>query len=363
MTAAAAFQPDWASCPGDTIGDILRRRKIAIDAFASDVGWSLEFAHGLIAGTAQIDEDIAHDLERELGPSANFWLAREQRYRKELVRLNRSDSAELQWLEQLPYADMAKFGWLKPFRSKAEKLAACWEFFDVENLSAWDKRYSTTVALANFRMSSAFETNPMAVAAWLRQGEIKAQQIKCEPWDKSAFRQLLPEIKQLTKQKEPANFWPLLQQQCAKVGVAIVAVRAPSGCRASGATRFLSKSKANIVLSFRYRTDDQFWFTFFHEAAHLILHGHSAVFLEDGSDVTSQEEQEANRFSQDVLIPEDMQDELLTLPLTKWSISRFARQAGVSPGIVLGQLQYRGRVDPKKLNGLKRRYDWSVMDL
>ncbi len=41
-------------------------------------------------------------------------------------------------------------------------------------------------------------------------------------------------------------------------------------------------------------TDDQFWFTFFHEAGHLLMHSHKAVFLEDGSDVSLKEEHEAN---------------------------------------------------------------------
>jgi hypothetical protein len=37
----------------------------------------------------------------------------------------------------------------------------------------------------------------------------------------------------------------------------------------------ISPNKAMVILSFRYLSDDHFWFTFFHEIAHLLLHNAS----------------------------------------------------------------------------------------
>jgi HTH-type transcriptional regulator / antitoxin HigA len=113
-------------------------------------------------------------------------------------------------------------------------------------------------------------------------------------------------MRRLTRKKEPSIFVPELRKLCAENGVALVIARGPAGCRASGATRFLSDKKAMILLSFRYLADDQFWFTFFHEAGHLLMHSHKAVFLEDGSDVSLKEEHEANLFAQNILIPPNL---------------------------------------------------------
>lgn len=51
-------------------------------------------------------------------------------------------------------------------------------------------------------------------------------------------------------------------------GVAVAFVHELSKCRAHGATRRLSPSKAPIQLSLRFKTNVRLWFTFFHEAGH-----------------------------------------------------------------------------------------------
>ena len=118
-----------------------------------------------------------------------------------------------------------------------------------------------------------------------------------------------------------------------------------------------------IFLSFRYLSDDQFWFTFFHEAGHLILHSKKALFLEDGSDVTSEEETQANHFSEEILIPRQARAELNTIALTKRDIMKFGVKVGISRGIVVGQLQHMKRLKADQLNWMKLRYKWEDIDV
>jgi Zn-dependent peptidase ImmA (M78 family) len=113
-----------------------------------------------------------------------------------------------------------------------------------------------------------------------------------------------------------------------------------------------------ILLSFRYLSDDHFWFTFFHEAGHLVLHGDRCIFLEGDDTLTTEEEDAANAFAADTLIPPEYQAEMLRLPLNGRDVMRFARKVGVSPGIVVGQLQHYGRFRQNQLNNLKRRFTW-----
>jgi Zn-dependent peptidase ImmA (M78 family) len=162
----------------------------------------------------------------------------------------------------------------------------------------------------------------------------------------------------LTLKHKPHQFLPPLTELCAKSGVAVSVIRAPQGCRASGATRFISPQKAILQLSFRFLTDDHFWFTFFHEAAHLVLHRHAGLVLEDIAPLSPKEEQQANDFATDLLIPKKYSVEFAELRADSRQVLRFARKVGVSPGIVVGQMQHRGQIRRDYLNGLKRHFEW-----
>jgi HTH-type transcriptional regulator / antitoxin HigA len=362
MSEFTGYSPDWASPPGDTIADILRSQQIDINGFASAINMDVDIARELIAGNQRISLDIAKALAKALGSTSEFWLKREKQYREKIdesVSVDETSSEELSaWLATLPIADMQKFGWIPKSNDPADQIDDALEFFDVRSISEWRARNEPRMEVAAFRTTDRFEANPHAVAAWMRQGEILADKIQCKDWNRAKFEQSLNVVRRLTWFKEPVLFLSKLQSICADCGVAVVIVRAPKGCRASGATWFPSPNKAIIIMSFRYLSDDHFWFTFFHEAGHVILHQPNALFLEDGSDVTREEEREANEFASSTLIPPEFGSELLS---NSWSAARvlaFARKLGIAPGIVVGQLQHRGLVPINKMNRLKRRFKW-----
>ena len=355
------FRPDWASAPGDTIADILEERDISLAEFAQRMGRTPDDASGLLNGRARITIEVARELEAVLGASAAFWTNREYQYREDLARLERRapSVAARGWLSELPLKDMIKFGWLEPQSSSvAAQTAACLSFFGVPGVDAWRETYRGVLEMAAFRTSPSFKSQPGAVAAWLRQGEIESKSIDCRPWDGKRFEAELSSIRRLTWKKNPKVFLPELQKRCAECGVALVILRAPSRCRASGATRFLSPSKALLLLSFRYLSDDHFWFTFFHEAGHLVLHDNSVLFLEGEKTASTKEEDEANEFAARVLIPPEFRGEFMSLRSEGREVIRFARRVGVSPGIVVGQLQHLSRIKQHQLNRLKRRFSW-----
>lgn len=348
------FRPDWASAPGDTLTDILGERNLPISEFAHRMGWRPEDAQDLLQGRTTITIAIARQLERVIGASVEFWMSRDFQYREDSARLH---VAHEEWLSELPLGDMIKFGWLKPMHP-SDEVAACLRFFSVPSVRAWKEEYAALQEMVAFRTSPSFDSRPAAVAAWLRQGEIESEAIHCRPWNARGFHQTLSSIRALTREKDPGRFIPELQRSCAENGVAVAIVRAPTGCRASGATRFLSRDKALLLLSFRYLTDDHFWFTFFHEAGHLLLHGKRDLFLEGLDTPSNKEEQEANEFAARILVPAEFHPELLALPADGHAVISFARRVGVSPGIIVGQMQHLGTIKHRQLNRLKRRFTW-----
>lgn len=351
------FHPDWASAPGDTIIDILNDQGISEMELAQRIGYSQQALADLLQGRATITIATAQKLERVLGASMQFWMSRDFQYRRDAESLSSGDQ---EWLAELPIGDMIRFGGLAPIPRPSEELAACLRYFGVLSVANWMEKYSYVLRQQQvaFRSSHSFDSRPASVVAWLRQGEIGAEAIECNEWDAGGFKKSLLAIRELTRQKDPKSFLPVLRKLCAENGVAIVVARAPSGCRASGATRFLRRDKALLMLSFRYLSDDQFWFTFFHEAGHLILHGENGFFLEGSGINMTQQESEANKFSQEVLIPPEWRASFLALRANTRDVIRFAVRLRISPGIVVGQMQFHGKINHTQLNRLKRRFKW-----
>jgi HTH-type transcriptional regulator/antitoxin HigA len=352
MASTQAFRPNWASAPGDTIADLLRERGLAGIDFAKLIGLTQEAAADLLEGRTSITLEVARRLERAFGASVEFWMSRDFQYHQDTSRLQE------EFIMELPIEEMVNFGWLQTPDDPSQQVATILRFFNVPSVGALRRAYAALEDMVAFRTSPAFDSRPAAVAAWLRQGEIEADAIACRPWDAQRFQESLSGIRGLTRQKNPKRFLPELERRCAENGVAVVVVRAPSGCRASGATRFLSRDKALLMLSFRYLTDDQFWFTFFHEAGHLLLHGKERFFLEGATRPSTKEEKEANEFAARTLVPSESLEALMALPLDGRQVIRFAVHLGVSPGIVVGQLQHLKKMTHRQLNNLKRRFTW-----
>ena len=358
MASATAFQPQWLSVPGETILELCEQRHLSPSELAARLGRSVQETTDLLTGAVGITSDLARRLATTLGGSAEFWQRRESQFRNDLAHVEQTGGAT--WLTELPTDEMVRFGWNPGNHDTHSQLLACMNFFGVSEIEAWREKYSDVLSGRAFKTSPSFDSQPAAVAAWLRRAELEAEKMRCEPWNSERFKSSLSAMRAVTRRRRPNIFLPMAQQLCAESGVALVILRAPKGCRASGATWFLSESKAVIVLSFRYLSDDHFWFTFFHEAGHLLLHEHTALFLEGAERLCTKEEEEANAFAATTLIPPSAEGDLLRLPLDGQKVISFARKIGISPGIVVGQLQHRKVITHRQLNSLKTRFEWTV---
>lgn len=352
------FENNWASPPGNTIAAALKQKGITSIQFAKLIGQDEEYVSRLFSGSEIITNRVAFNLSEHIGASINFWLARETEFRTDLITQENFYNQE--WIKSLPIKDMIKFGWIN---DSTNLLKECLNFFEVVDFHSWQEKYHKLIQVPAYRITKTYESDPSSIAAWLRRGEIIGKNVPCKQWNKTRFEESLEQIKPLTRRKSPKHFLPLLKEICAECGVVLAIVRTPAGCRASGATRFLSPHQALIMLSFRYRSDDQFWFTFFHEAGHLILHDDKSLFLESPDrTVIDQQEEEANVFAGETLIPFQFQKDLSKLKKTKRDIIDFAMKLGISPGIVIGQMQHHDMVDKKYLNSYKRTYEWEDIE-
>ncbi len=355
------YIPDTASAPGETLEEVLESRGMSQAELAERTGRPKKTINEIVKGKAAITPETALQFERVLGIPASFWIAREQNYRESLARAKEAFEFERQadWLDHIPYRAMVRLGWVAAHREKARQLEEVLRFFAVASPSSWQGVWGAT-GLA-FRRSPAFDSVPGAVVAWLRKGELEAAGQKPAEYDADAFKRALERVRLLTREL-PRDFASVVTGECNAAGVCVAFVPELPGTRVWGATRWLTPTRALMQFSLRYKHDDHLWFTFFHEAGHIVLHGRRDVFLEDDGGEQNEKEAEADAFAREWLIPDARYRVFRRLgAFTCAAASRFAFELGIASGIVVGRLQHDGLLERTQCNHLKKRVDW-VLD-
>ena len=359
MNMNATFEPNFAVPPGDTLAETLETLGMTQAELAERMGRPLKTINEIVAAKAMITADTALQLEKVLGVPASFWTNHERIYRDTLARRRETDelTQQLGWLKTMPVKELVRVGWIEAAAEPVAQLRIVLRFFGVAGVEEWRALWESPHAI--FRKSPAFSSNRPATAAWLRQGEVKAQKSDCAPFDETRFTEALAQLRTFTT-KDPEEFVPALHELCAVAGVAVVVVPPLAGVRAYGATRWLHSTKALIQLSLRGKTDDHLWFTFFHEAGHVLKHGKRAVFVEDGdaeAATRDPREAEADTFACDLLIPPAEYERFRALgDYSVAAIRQFAGRIRIAPGVVAGRLQHDRKVPFSRANQLKRRF-------
>ncbi len=342
--------------PGETLADEIASRGISQTELAARLGRPVQVVNEIIHGKKAITDNTALGLENVLGIPAAFWVNLEQNYRMTGARLQERDrlKAEENWLKELPVREMERRGWISVGRNPQEKMRALLQFFGVANVTAYRK----TTEVLGFRISDKSKLSPGALAAWLRKGELEAQTIDTRPFDSALLLDAARAARTMTEQP-PLEFATRLTQLFSDAGVALVVVRELPKTGANGVARWLSDRKALIQLNLRYKWQDIFWFTLFHEVCHVLKHANQKIII-DGIDKNWPFEDEANPWAADFLVPPDAWSQFCRrTPFNRGSIIAFAREIGIAPGIVVGRLQRERRLKYSEMTDLKVRFGWT----
>ena len=122
-----------------------------------------------------------------------------------------------------------------------------------------------------------------------------------------------------------------------------------------GAT-FVEGKKIVLGMTVRGKDADKFWFSLFHELAHILL-GH----INNKEGTTAEDEQAADNFAQETLIPKANFDSFIQeSDFSKESIIEFADSINIDAGIVVGRLQKGGYIKYSWHNDLKKQYEMTT---
>jgi len=360
MATTLEIAKSLLSPPGDTIQEHIDFIGMSQAELAERMGRPKEKINDLIKGRELITMPTAFQLEKVLGIPAGFWLNSEKSYRKELYELQQQEELEKEmvWMRAFPVNDMRKYGWLPDIKEKHILVDSLLKFFCVASADEWKRIYIDEEVSVAFRVSLAHTKSPHAISAWLRKGEIQAKEIDMAEFDKKKFKEKMAEIKELAFSM-PDDFANQLQIICAQCGVAVVFTRNLPKAPISGASRWFH-NKPIVQLSGRFKTNDHFWFTFFHEAAHIILHGKKDIFLEnvEGTKIDQEKEEEANAFAAKILLTEgELQKIIDAAPFTEEVIYEFAEKFRTPAGVIIGRLQHLKLIPFHMGNGLRQKID------
>ena len=338
-----------ATPPGATIKEQLRDRGMSQKEFAARMDMSEKHISKLINGEVQLTPETAVRLEMVLGVPAKFWNNLESVYREKIIKAEAENAmeADVEIAKQFPYNEMAKLGWVPETRVAKEKVVNLRKYFEVVELSLLGSEKITRIACRRLAIT---EKSDLALMAWAQEAKLKARDIQTAPININGMISAVPEIRKMTI-LDPKEFCPQIEKCLADFGIALVLLPHLKGSFLQGAS-FVDGNKIVVGLTARGKDADKFWFSLFHELAHIALGhvGHPNGTSED-------DEKAADKWASDTLIsPDDFESFKLNGDFSERQVVRFAKAQRIAPGIVVGRMQMEGMIKYSMMNDLKEKY-------
>lgn len=328
---------NYAVPTGNFLDEWLEENQMTRAELARRLGASRKHVSQLVSGKVPLSYELAENLELVTGVPARIWNNYELQYQSDLARLRKDSVLKARFSDArlFPIDYLRRRGHItSPAADHAGVVRELLEFFnvaDVDSLLSYAPQ-----RLAAYRQSQAFEADDYAVAAWIHCGVHEVAVRKPAGFDPAALRMYLPQLRDLTLVED---FGQAIVDVAAGAGVVVIFDSGPPRTRCSGVTHWVGDTPV-VQLTDRGKKNDHFWFTFFHELGHVLLHSQNRVFVEGAHETGEVDaaESQADEFARDVLIsPKDWARRPTSRNLDE--IRKYAASLGIHPGIVVGRMQ------------------------
>ncbi len=349
---------DFIIHPGETLAEVLEDREMTQKELAIRTGMTEKHISTVIRGQKNISSSFAKKLEYALGIETIFWMNLQTNYERELLEfeeLNNISEEEIGVLKNLKevLSSWADFGWIEKDGNPASTVLDVRKLFGISNLLDTKKmKYAAAFRVQN----KSTNIDPYVLFAWQRMCEILTENIDvAKEVDLDKLRSKIPEIKQVMFMR--ANqIQRKLTNIFAECGIAFRIVPNFKGAPVQG---FIKKTEDGVLIlcmTLRQKFADIFWFTLFHEIAH-ILNGDTKDVFVDFDSVSSENEEKADRMAREFLIESTAYKQFVGEKkyLTARGIDGFAEQQKVRDYIVQGRLM-KEEIIPWKA---RPRYEWA----
>ncbi|PIQ29352.1 MAG: XRE family transcriptional regulator [Bacteroidetes bacterium CG18_big_fil_WC_8_21_14_2_50_41_14] len=347
MATLNEYYPEVVLHPSSTLNEKLREMKMSRKEFALRTGKPEKTIIAILKGESSLTPEMAVLFENITKIPAHFWINKQARYNEYKARLNRKKDVEqaAEWTKKFPYNEMAKQNWVPKTLNIEERTIHLFDYFAVSTHEGWQKLYMESELKVAAYASLKHTSDPYAISAWLRKGELQADQISIPNFNLKVFKENLQAIKEIMV-NQSSGFFTQLQNLCYQAGVKVFYTPKLPKVPINGSTRWI-KDTPVIQLTARYKQNDRFWFTFFHEAGHIILHGKKYISLEniDFSEADPEKEKQAHEFAEELIFSKEQEKEVLAKDKLVFNdIIMFSKKFNTHPAIIIGRLQHLGKI-------------------
>jgi len=353
-------RPARVVSPGQVISKELETRGWTQRDLAIIMGRPYQAINEIVKGSKQITPDTARELAKAFGTSLEFWMNLEANFRLFLAAQEDKEK-EIERRSQIysiaPVAEMIKRGWITGSTETAVLENHVCSFLEI--LSPFE----TPSAYAHFRISENRGPQESAKVAWIKRVEQLADQQPVGSYKPEYLREHFSQIMGFARRAEDvAKIPPTLQE----LGVHFLVVPHLPHTYLDGAALIVNDHPV-IAVTLRYDRIDWFWFTVLHELAHILL-DHPAqldsLFGKEGEEGVGAigdnerhpaDESEANEHARKWLLDPRSLDLFISRVqpfFSKAKIEAFAAEQQRHPGIVVGQLQYKGVIEYRHLRSM-----------
>lgn len=342
---------EYVIAPGETILELLEVHGMTQLDLANKTGINKKTINEIIKGKAPITTATALKLEYVFNIPASFWNNLESEYRESIERKKDYDSLvdDEVYLENIPYAEMARRNWVEPTRDVKEKIINLRKFFSVASLS-FDTELKSRLA---FRKSNNDNFSFESLLCWIRYGEIQSSKDVYPKYNEEKLSNSVSEIRDLVS-KPFLSVLDEIKSILTDCGISLVYEPHLPNTYVNGVAYKMTSDKAIIMISDRGKKDDILWFTLFHEIGHLLKHSKKEIFVDQDKDEKNDIELEADEYSRNVLINDKIFNDFVKSKsyLYERGIKAFAKKNNISAGIVVGRLQKEKYIGWNEYNNL-----------
>ena len=281
--------------PGETIKEQLSFRSMSQKEFALRMGLTEKHVTNLLKGRVQLTSNVAMRLESVLGVPAVFWENLEALYRETLIKVEEENQmeADAEIAKKLPCSDMVKNGWISSSKNSYDKVVILRKFFEVSTLQLINNPAINRIACRRF---SSGDKSDYSLLAWAQQAKIEARNCNTAPINISGLKKVIPTIRSMSV-SSPEKFCPELINLFSDNGIALIFLPHIKDSALHGAS-FYDGKKIVVGLTVRGKYADKFWFSLFHEIAH-IIYGH----IGQTNGTSDDDEKKADLFARETLVP------------------------------------------------------------
>jgi addiction module HigA family antidote len=350
--------------PGHYVKELIEDMEITQSELAKRMDTTDKTVSKLLSGEIPLSMELAKKLSQMTGVSVGTWLNLQKVYNEKCCKIdwNKKIDKEIEYLENIDYSYFVQLGVVPETKDKEIQVQQLLQYLKLSSLKVLQN--TNLLVACKTSVPAVNRKNVMNANAWIQTGLNFSRNIECADFDKQKLKESLVYLRQLTSLSFDV-FYPRLKHILAGCGVAFVALPYLKNSGLNGADRWISHRKVLLLINDRRKDNGTFWFALFHEIRHIMEERKKRLYItprQKNMDVLSlgrnnaDEECEADLFARNYLIPpaeykkfEEEGD------FDEEAIRKFSKQIGIDESIVLGRLQYDGKIQWKYNGGLRKK--------